>query len=268
MSRIPFTSDITGQFVLLGTGTSVGVPALGCGCDVCRSDDPRNKRTRCAVAIGLPEGVLLIDTPPDLRVQLLREQIGLVHAAAFTHEHADHVFGLDDLRLFQFYLGHSVPIYCEPEVESRIRMAFDYAFSDTPTTHPGATPKFDIHTIGTEPFSVLGAEVRPFRLLHGPRFNVLGFRVNDIAYCTDTNEIPDATWPALQGLDVLILDALRYKSHPTHFSLSEAVEMAERIGARQTYFTHLSHEFDFQVTNRELPSNMSLAYDGLQIPLG
>ena len=253
--------------IVLGCGTSVGVPALGCGCSVCLSKDPKNNRTRCAVAIGLPEGVLLIDTPPELRVQLLREKIGLIHAVAFTHEHADHVFGLDDLRLFQFYLGHPVPMYCEAEVESRIRKAFDYAFSDAPTTHPGATPKFDVRRIGTEPFSVLGARIRPFRLLHGPRFKVLGFRVNNVAYCTDTNEIPDETWSELEGVDVLVLDALRYKPHPTHFSLDQAVEIAERIGPKQTYLTHLSHEFDYQSTNRQLPPNVSLAYDGLQIPL-
>ena len=136
----PVSADIRGQLVFLGTGTSVGVPTIGCGCDVCRSPDPKNNRTRCALAIGLPGGNLLVDTPPDLRTQLLREGLGIIHAVLYTHEHADHVFGLDDLRLFPFYLGHPVPLYCEAKVEDRIRRSFDYAFTDTEHTHQGAVP--------------------------------------------------------------------------------------------------------------------------------
>ena len=217
--------------------------------------------------MGLPDGVLLIDTPPDLRTQLLREQIGVAHAVLFTHEHADHLFGLDDLRLFPFYLGHPVPLYCEETVENRIRMAYDYAFSKLKPTHPGAVPQFEFHRVSTDPFELLGATVRPIRLHHGPRFQVLGFRFGDLAYCTDTNEIPAASLERLQGLDVLILDALRYKPHPTHYSLQEAVEIAQQIGAKRTYFTHASHEFDYESTNAELPAGMELAYDGLQLDL-
>ncbi len=261
------TSDIRGQFVLLGTGTSVGVPVIGCSCPVCQSNNPRNHRLRCAAVVGLPEGVLLIDTPPDLRTQLLRAQIGLVHAVAFTHEHADHLYGLDDLRLFQFYLGQPVPIYCEPVVEQRIRHVYDYAFSLQPPTHAGATPQLSFHPIGTDPFAVLGETVTPIRLEHGPRFRVLGFRIGQLAYCTDTNEIPPESWSRLEGLEVLILDALRRRPHPTHFSLDEAVAVAERIGARQTYFTHVSHDLDHDATNAQLPSGMALAYDGLHLPL-
>lgn len=262
------TSDIQGQLILLGTGTSVGVPSLGCGCPVCTSDDPRDRRTRCAVAVGLPEGVLLIDTPPDLRQQLLREQIGIVHAVLFTHDHADHLFGLDDLRLFPFYLGHAVPIYCQEGVERRIRHVFDYAFTSLEPTHPGAVPQLEFHTIDTQPLTVLGQPIVPIRLRHGPRFEVLGFRIGGIAYCTDTNEIPAESWPRLEGLDVLILDALRQRPHPTHFSLKEAIEIAHRIGARRTYFTHISHELPYVQTNEQLPAGMQLAYDGLRIPLG
>ena len=253
--------------ILLGTGTSVGVPSIGCGCAVCRSDDPKNKRTRCSVIVGLPEGNLLIDTSPDMRTQLLREQIGLVHAVAYTHEHADHLFGLDDLRLMQFYLGTAVPLYCEAHVEARIRQTFDYAFHDQAATHEGATPKLRFQTIDTEPFSVLGASVTPIRLHHGPRFNVLGFRVAGVAYCTDTSEIPQESWAKLQGLEVLILDALRHRPHVTHFSLSQAIEVARRVGAKRTYFTHVSHDLDHAKTNAELPAGMELAYDGLRIPL-
>jgi phosphoribosyl 1,2-cyclic phosphate phosphodiesterase len=259
------TTDIGGQFILLGTGTSVGVPVIGCPCPVCTSTDPRNHRLRCAAVVGLPEGVLLIDTPPDLRTQLLRAGIGLVHAVAFTHEHADHLYGLDDLRLFQFYLGHPVPIYCEPIVERRIRHVYDYAFSNQEATHLGATPQVRFHPIGTDPFSVLGATLTPIRLLHGPRFRVLGFRLGNLAYCTDTNEIPAESWPRLEGVEILILDALRRKPHPTHFSLDQAIVAARRIGARQTYFTHVSHDLDYEATNARLPPGMALAYDGLSL---
>ncbi len=255
------------MLILLGTGTSVGVPVIGCPCAVCSSPNPRNQRLRCAAVAGLPEGVLLIDTPPDLRLQLLREKIGVVDAVAFTHEHADHLYGLDDLRLFQFYLGHAVPIFCEPHVERRIRHVFDYAFTQQPPTHAGAAPQVTFQAIGTQPFRVLGATIRPVRLLHGPRFRVLGFRIGDVAYCTDTNEIPSDSWAVLDGLDTLVLDALRQTPHPTHFSLEEAVAAAQRIGARQTYFTHVSHDLEYEATNAELPAGMELAYDGLRIPL-
>lgn len=267
VSPATVNTDIGGRLILLGTGTSVGVPAIGCGCAVCQSPDPRNTRTRCAAIAGLPGGNLLIDTPPDLRFQLLRERIGLVHAVAYTHEHADHLFGLDDLRLFPFYLGHPVPLYCEEHVGERIRLMFDYAFSDLTPTHAGATPQLDLRRLTTEPLDILGARIVPLRLDHGPRFQVLGFRVGDVAYCTDTNHIPDATWPLLEGLDVLVLDALRRRPHATHFSLDEAVEVAARVGARMTYFTHVSHELDYEATNAALPDDMELAYDGLSVAL-
>lgn len=263
----PITKDIRGRMVLLGTGTSVGVPSIGCGCAVCTSPDPRNKRLRCAAILGLPGGNLLIDTPPDLRTQLLREGIGIVHAVLYTHEHADHLYGLDDLRLFQFYLGHGVPLYCEAHVERVIRQAFPYAFSTSEPTHEGAVPKLEFRRITPEPFDVLGTRVIPIPLKHGPRFDVLGFRFGRVAYCTDTNAIPDESWRLLEGLDVLILDALRHRPHATHFSIAEAVAAAERCGARQTYLTHVGHDLDFEQTNAALPPNVRLAYDGQSIPL-
>ena len=265
--HVPVTVDIRGQLILLGTGTSVGVPTIGCGCPVCTSGNPRNARTRCAVVVGLPEGNLLIDTPPDLRFQLLREGIGIVHAALFTHEHADHLFGLDDLRLMPFFLGHAVPLYCEEFVESRIRKAYDYAFTDIRQTHVGAVPKLVFRRIETEPFDVLGTRVTPIRLKHGPRFEVLGFRFGDIAYCTDTNEIPAESWPLLEGLDVLILDALRDRPHATHFSLDQAVDVARRLRPRRTLLTHVSHELDYEETNARLPQDIDLAYDGQRVLL-
>jgi len=264
----PFTSDFKGELIVLGTGTSVGVPALGCGCDVCRSADPRNNRTRCSVIFGLPNGNLLVDTTPDMRHQLLREKIGIVHAVAYTHEHSDHVMGMDDLRLFQFYLGHGVPVFCEPVVEKHLRTTFAYAFDDVEQTHRGAVPAIDFHSISPgEPFEVLGVEVIPLRLEHGPRFSVLGFRVGNIAYCTDTSLIPEETFELLGGLDVLILDALRYEAHPTHFGLQDAVDVAKRIGAKQTYFTHCSCKLDYRTVNQQIPDGIELAYDGLRIPL-
>ncbi len=267
MNRPVHTIDIRGQFILLGTGTSVGVPSIGCPCDVCQSADPRDKRTRASAIVGLPEGNLLIDTPPDLRFQLLREQIGIVHAVLFTHEHADHLFGLDDLRLFPFYLGHSVPLYCEQLVEQRIRQSFDYAFADVAHTHQGAVPQLEFRTITTVPFDVLGGRVIPIRLQHGPRFEVLGFRIGNLAYCTDCNAIPPESMALLEGLDVLILDALRPRPHVTHFSLVEAIEISRQLSPRRTIFTHMSHDLPHAATNASLPAGMELGYDGMRIPL-
>lgn len=259
--------SIRGEMVLLGTGTSVGVPAVGCTCAVCHSDNPRDKRTRCSVILGLPGGNLLIDTAPDLRTQLLRENIGLVHAVLYTHEHADHLMGLDDLRLFPFYLGHPVPVYCEELVEKRIRQTFDYAFDDRAHTHQGAVPQLTLRRITLEPFEALGVRITPLRLIHGPRFEVLGFRVGNVAYCTDTSEIPPASMELMRGLDVLILDALRHRPHITHFSLEQAIEVARRLSPQRTLFTHISHELPYAETNASLPSRMELAYDGQRIPL-
>ena len=267
MPRIPVSADITGQLVFLGTGTSHGVPMIGCDCPTCRSANPRNQRTRSAVVLGLPGGNLLIDTPPELRLQLVREQIGLIHAVAYTHAHADHLFGLDDVRIFPRYLGHPLPIYCEPEVESAIRRSFSYVFDPAVQEYPaGGVPKLEFRSLDAAPVEILGARVTPIRLLHG-RMGILGFRVGNVAYCTDTNGIPPESMARLEGLDVLILDALREEPHVTHFSLDEAVEVARRLAPRRTYFTHLSHRLEHEATRSRLPPGMELAYDGLRIAL-
>jgi len=264
----PYSStDIRGQLVLLGTGTSVGVPMIGCGCDVCQSTDPKDQRTRTSAILGLPEGNLLIDTSVDLRQQLLRERIGLVHAVAYTHEHADHVMGLDDLRLFPFYIGGPVPLYCEEVVEQRIRTAFDYAFPAEPPTHEGAVPQIVFRRIENEPFDVLGARVTPVRLLHGPKFTVLGFRIGNVAYCTDTSFIPEESLWKLDGLDVLILDALRHKPHVTHLSLEQAIMISRRLRPKRTVFVHMSHDLGYAATNAALPPGMELGFDGMRIEL-
>ena len=260
------TTDFQGEMIVLGCGTSVGVPAIGCGCPVCLSGHPRNQRTRCSVIWGLPEGNLLIDTSPDLRSQLLREGIGMVHAVAMTHEHSDHVMGFDDLRLFQFYLGHSVPVHCNEAVRQRLMTAFHYAFTDDVPTHRGAVPAVDLIEI-EEAFEVLGAKVIPVPLSHGPNFDVLGFRIGDVAYCTDVKSIPDSSKDLLQGLDVLVLSALRPEPHPTHMSIDEAIEAGTELGARQTYFTHCSCHVDYEQVMAYLPDGFAVAYDGLRIPL-
>jgi phosphoribosyl 1,2-cyclic phosphate phosphodiesterase len=267
LKKQPQTIEFKGQMILLGTGTSVGVPAIGCGCRVCRSNHPRNMRSRSSAILGLPEGNLLIDTSPDLRQQLLREGIGIVHAVAYTHEHSDHLFGFDDLRLFQFYLGHPVPIYCTPQVEARLRSAFEYAFSDQEPTHVGAAPAVNVQTIGTAPFQVLGAEVLPVPLKHGPNFEVLGFRVGNVAYCTDVSEIPDKSMKLLMGLDALVLDALRPEPHITHLCIDQAIAIAMSLRPRQTYFTHCSCQVDYDELNAILPDNIAVGYDGLRIQL-
>ena len=246
---------------------SVGVPAIGCGCAVCSSKNPKNNRTRSGAILGLPDGNLLIDTSPDLRHQLLREHIGVVDAVLFTHEHADHLHGLDDLRLFPFLLGHPVPLYCESKVEARIRRVFDYAFSDREPTHAGAVPQLDFVRIGSEPFRVLGSVVQPIPLKHGPLFDVLGFRFGNVAYCTDTNFISESSMALLHGLDVLVLDALRYTPHATHLSIDQALAIVEKLKPGMTYLTHMSHDLEYEEANSKLPDHVRLGYDGLRIRL-
>jgi phosphoribosyl 1,2-cyclic phosphate phosphodiesterase len=239
---------------------------LGCDCAVCNSDDPRNQRTRPSVLLALPAGNLLIDTTPEMRIQLLRERIRRVHAIAFTHHHADHLFGLDDARLFPKWIGGPVPVFCEQDTEDCIKRVFSYAFRQGTEHWPaGFVPKIQFVRIAPEaPFEVLGERILPIRLEHGP-FSVLGFRIGDLAYCTDVNRIPEESWAALEGLDTLVLDALRIEPHPTHFSLDEALEVIRRLRPRRTLFTHLSHGFDHAQAEAVLPPGVGLAYDGLQV---
>ena len=235
------TTDIRGQLVFLGTGTSVGVPCIGCGCPTCTSDNPKNKRTRCSLALGLPEGNLLIDTTPDLRTQLLRESIGIVHTVLYTHDHADHVFGLDDVRLFPQYLGHALPVYCEDFVEARIRKSFDYAFTEDNHGYGGGVPELEMRRINSgEPFTLLGQSIRPFRLWHG-KFRVLGFRIGNIAYCTDTGP-SSAVVDLARGADLLIAEsALRPGQGDggwPHLNPETAIALAKEAGARRLALTH------------------------------
>ena len=254
--------------ILLGTGTSVGVPVIGCSCEVCTSPNAKNRRTRSSVILGLPEGNLLIDTSPELRSQLVREGIGIAHSVLFTHEHADHLHGMDDIRLFPFHIGGPIPVYASEHVQSRIQHVFDYAFSNRPHTHDGAAPQIELRTVkGYQPLSILGESILPIPLKHGPYCDVLGYRFGNVAYCTDTNFIGQESKQALANLDTLVIDALRYTSHPTHFSIEEALEIIEELKPKQAYLTHLSHDVDYDNLTVQLPSNVALGYDGLRIPL-
>jgi len=254
----------TRTFTFLGTGTSVGVPMVGCDCAVCRSDNPRNQRYRCAVLIGTPRGNILIDTPPELRLQLVRERVRLVHAVLFTHYHADHLFGLDDLRPIPRLLGSPVPLYCTGEVEGKIRTTFSYAFGPhAERKSAGYIPKLGFQRITADPFTLLGEVVTPIPLVHA-EFDVFGFRIGDVAYCTDVNQIPRASWPRLEGLRVLVIDALRYEPHPAHFGLTQALDVIDQFRPEQAYLTHTSHELDYDTVSRKLPPKVSMAYDGLK----
>jgi phosphoribosyl 1,2-cyclic phosphate phosphodiesterase len=256
---MPGTSRI---FTFLGTGTSVGVPMLGCQCEVCTSTNPRNQRYRCSVLLRLPEGNLLIDTAPEVRLQLLREKVPMIHAVVYTHYHADHLFGLDDLRPLSWRLGEPIPLYCTAEVEEKVREAFAYAFQQPASAVAGAIPKLRFVPITNEPFTVLGQTLTPIPLIHA-QFNVLGFRIDDVAYCTDVSAIPKESWPLLRGLRVLVIDALRYRPHPAHFSLTEALDVIARLQPQQAYLTHMGHEIEHETANRQLPPHVELAYDGL-----
>jgi phosphoribosyl 1,2-cyclic phosphate phosphodiesterase len=199
-----------------------------------------------------------------VRIQFVRERIPVAHAILYTHYHADHLFGLDDVRLFPKYLGGPLPIYCTDEVEEVIRQAFAYAFHPGNDDLPaGVLPRLEFRRITAAPFEVLGQRVVPVPLAHA-RFNVFGFRFGNVAYCTDVSHIPDASWPLLEGLDVLVIDALRpHRPHPSHFGLPQALDAVNRLRPRQTYLTHMSHEMDYDSLPAQLPPGVALAHDGL-----
>lgn len=252
------------QFLFLGTGTSVGVPMVGCACPVCASPDPRNQRYRASALLRLPHGNVLIDTGPELRLQLLREKVAVVNAVLYTHYHADHLFGLDDLRPVARNLGHSVPLFCTGEVEGKIRTSFAYCFGpEADSLSAGFIPKLRFERIEpAKPFRVLGEEVVPIPLVHA-HFDVLGFRVRDVAYCTDVNEIPRPSWPMLQGLDTLVLDCLRLKPHPAHLGLYQALDLIDQFRPRRAFLTHISHDIEHEAVSKLLPANVRLSHDGL-----
>lgn len=260
--------DLLGRMIILGSGTSHGVPMIGCACSVCRSDDPHDRRTRSSAILGLPEGNLLIDTSPDLREQLLRENIGLVHAAVFTHGHADHLLGLDELRIFAVYLKRHLPIYCTAEVEAQIRRVFAYAFDDeVHRFQPGGVPQLKINRIEPgQPFEALGATVTPVPLLHGKTI-ACGYRIGAVAYCTDAHEVPESSYALLEDLDTLVIDGLRWIPHVSHLSVGQALDVIRRVGPRRAYLTHICHHLGHKETQAELPARVRLAHDGMELKL-
>lgn len=272
------------RFVFLGTGTSAGVPAIGCDCAVCTSADPRDHRTRTSGAVqfvdpGGQERLILIDTGPDLRFQALRQRLRRCDAILFTHNHVDHTFGLDEVRRFNAVQKTPISIYAEAKTMGDLRRVFAHIFDREKNVNDSFVASLIAHQI--EPprsFELFGLRVTPIRLIHG-KLPILGYRFDiadkglargqgadspfPLCYCTDVSGIPPETWKHLQGLRTLVLDALRHRKHSTHLTLDEATTIAENCGAEQTYFVHMSHELGHAETNAELPENMRLAHDGL-----
>jgi phosphoribosyl 1,2-cyclic phosphate phosphodiesterase len=249
------------RVTVLGSGTSHGVPMIGCTCAVCRSTDPRDRRSRPSIYVEVDNGPkILVDTSTDLRMQALTHGVLRIDAILFTHSHADHVMGLDDSRRFSQMQKASLRCYADPLTVESLRKTFYYAF-DPATEKGGGLPQIDLRTIDG-PFEVDGVAIRPIPLMHGAR-PITGFRFGDFAYMTDTNYLPEAAWPLLAGVNTIILDALRHRPHPTHFSVSEALEVVSRLKPRQTYFTHICHDLPHVATNESLPRDVELAYDGL-----
>jgi len=254
------------RLTFLGTGTSFGIPQIGCGCAVCASTDPKDRRNRTSVVVQEGGKSLLVDTPPELRLGLLRSGIRSVDAVLFTHDHADHTHGIDDLRALSGRHGGTLALYGAAEVFERMRRKFDYIFDPDARPIPGSS-RPDVRATVLEPGAevrIAGVPVLPIELSHGPS-TVLGFRFGRVAYVTDAKVVPDAARTLLAGLEVLVLNALFHRPHPTHLSVPEAVETAQAIGARRTYLTHLTHETGHAALLAELPPGIEPAYDGLVV---
>ncbi len=254
------------RLTFLGTGTSFGVPQIGCTCAVCLSADPRDKRTRSGAILQDAGATILIDTPPELRLQLIAGGFSQIDAVIYTHEHADHINGIDDLRIFSVRRPLPLPIYGPVETLERVRAGFTYIFDETVRPYEGTSkPRLSLHpTEPDRPVRVAGVEVLPLSFQHG-HLRVFGYRFGSMAYITDVKEIPEAARDRLRGLDVLVLNALWWRPHPTHLSISEAVDTALALGARHTYLTHLTHETGHSELASKLPQGVYPAYDGLTV---
>lgn len=251
------------KLTVLGTGTSTGVPAIGCECETCTSDDPRDKRLRVSILVEHDEQTVLVDTSSDFRQQALRCGLRKLDAVFITHCHADHIFGLDDIRPLNFQYG-ALGIYANERAWRDIRRIFQYIFE--PSHFGGGLPQINAHTIDPNaPFCLSqNFHVTPLEVFHG-RLPVLAFRFNDFAYATDVSEIPSRAMDGLRDLDVLILDCLRVRAHPTHFNLERALEIVNELKPRRTFFTHMSHEIKHARDSKLLPGGVEFAYDGLEI---
>jgi len=253
------------RVTFLGTGTSTGVPVVSCRCRICTSDDPRNKRLRQSVLIESKGLYGLIDTTPDLRLQLLRNPIPRLDYVLFTHSHSDHLMGLDDIRPFNFRQREPIRAYASPMTAKAVRRAFSYIWDDR-SQIGGGKPQLDLQEV-EELFTHDGIEIIPIPVAHGD-WTILGFRIGRFAYITDTNGIPDRSMELLRGVEILALDGLRpAPRHPTHFTTDEAVACARQIGARETWLIHLTHEVDHDELDSQLPEGIRLAYDGLELEI-
>ena len=255
------------KLTFLGTGTSFGVPQIGCHCPVCRSPDPRDKRTRVGALVETDGGTrLLIDTPPELRMQLVANGIGRVDAVLFTHDHADHTHGLDDVRAISVRRDGPLPMYGSAETLERLGRKFPYIFDDAMRPLPGTSkPEGRTHTLTDGTTVAIGdVDVTPFTVPHG-LFSVTGYRIGPLAYVTDAKTIPESAFAVMNGAKVLVINALFRTEHPTHLSIPEAIRVAQRVGAERTYFTHLTHEYFHADLEAELPRGIMPAFDGLTV---
>ena len=246
---------------VLGSGTSLGVPTIGCRCRVCLSMDPRDKRTRPSLLVQYGGRNVVIDTTPDFRFQALRAGLSRLDAVLFTHPHADHILGLDDIRPFNFHKNAVVPIYGSRKTIESIRRTFHYIFGGNAPF--GGVPQVAVHVLDG-PLELFGVTFTPVPLLHG-FMEVLGFRFGSAAYLTDYGQIPERSYALLEGLDVAFLDALRHAPHPTHCTVEQALEHVARLGPRRAFLTHIAHDLAHQETNASLPEHVRLCYDGLQV---
>jgi phosphoribosyl 1,2-cyclic phosphate phosphodiesterase len=252
------------RVTFLGTGTSHGVPMIGCGCRVCTSVDPRDQRWRPSIAIEIEGGpTLLVDTSPDLRAQALRFGLGRVDAVLFTHPHADHLLGLDDIRRYNSLQRSAIPCYGDPGTIDEVRRVFAYAFA--PAQHGGGVPQLRLFPM-TGPCSFGRVTVTPLPVLHG-RLPIYGYRVGSFAYVTDCSAIPDDSWPLLEGVRTLAIDALRDRPHPTHFTVAQALDVVGRLRPERALLTHLCHDLGHAETSARLPPGVEVAYDGLVLEI-
>lgn len=252
------------KIIVLGTGTSQGIPVIGCNCEVCLSSDPKNKRLRSSILIEIDNKTLVVDTGPDFRQQMLNNRIARLDAVIFTHEHKDHVAGLDDVRSFNYLLEKSIDVYAEQRVQDALKREFAYIFAEN--KYPGI-PQINMHLIENKEFNISGIRIMPIRAFHY-KLPVFGFRIKNFAYLTDVKTIPDEELKKLNNLECLIISALRKDKHISHFNLSEALELIKQLNPRKAFLTHLSHRFGLhEVEEKKLPENVYIAYDGLVLDL-